>query len=117
MTETQNNQNSEIAVPRKKTRVVHISQDHEVYIARPSKYGNPFSHQGDSIAKFKTASRKESVEKYREWLKTQPELIEDMKKELKGKVLGCFCYPGQRCHGQVIIDMIDPDIPVSKPLF
>jgi hypothetical protein len=46
------------------------------------------------------------LQKYEEWLKTQPELIERMRKELKGKVLGCWCVPNA-CHGDIILKYIN----------
>ena len=74
--------------------VVHCKKSpHDVYIGRPSKWGNPFVVGKDG-------SREEVVEKYEQWLKTQPELVAALP-ELKGKVLGCWCSP-QLCHGDVL---------------
>lgn len=73
-----------------------------VYIGRPSKWGNPFP-----IGKYGT--REEVIEKYREWIKTQPQLLNDIE-ELRGKVLGCFCYP-LPCHGDVLIGLLKDDRP------
>ena len=80
----------------RKTRVVNIAHEepYDVYIGRPSKWGNPFIIGRDG-------TRKEVVEKYRMWLSEHPELIEEAKKELKGKVLGCWCKP-KSCHGDVL---------------
>lgn len=52
------------------------------------------------------SSREEAVNKYREWLLAQPELIERAKKELKGKLLGCWCAP-LACHGDVLVEIVD----------
>ena len=67
----------------------------------PGPWGNPFSHLNGTLAKFKVATRDEAVAKYEEWLLSQPELVEKAKKELKGKILGCWCHP-QSCHGDVL---------------
>ena len=84
------------------TRVVHCKKaDYDVYIGRPSPWGNPFSHKDGTLAQFKVASREEAVQKYEEWIRAQPTLIERAKRELKGRVLGCWCKP-QLCHGDVL---------------
>lgn len=68
-----------------------------VYIGRPSKFGNPFN-----ISTSRT--REEAILMYREWIKTQPEIIESARKELKGKSLVCFCAP-KPCHGDVLMEI------------
>jgi hypothetical protein len=84
--------------------VVHNKRArYDVYIGRPSKWGNPFSHQSGTLAKFKVASREEAISKYREWIKTQPGLIAALP-ELRGKVLGCWCSP-LACHGDVLAEL------------
>ena len=90
-----------------KTKVVnkHHGESFDVYIGRGSKWGNPFSHLDNTKAQFKTATREESVQKYREWIQTQPELLNDLH-ELKGKTLACFCKP-KSCHGDVLAELAD----------
>lgn len=75
--------------------VVHCKKDSfDVYIGRPSKYGNQFKID-------KNHDREAVIELYHDWILTQPELIVEIKNELKGKVLGCWCAP-QRCHGDIL---------------
>jgi len=94
-----------------KTTVVNIKKEEfDVYIGRSnSKYtsiwGNPFSHLEKSAAKFKVSSRKEAVEKYREWILTQPELLNKLE-DLRGKRLGCWCKPLE-CHGDVLVELLE----------
>ena len=77
--------------------VVHCKKaPYDVYICRPSKWGNPFV-----IGKHGT--RDEVIQKYREWLMLQPELLAEVK-TLKGKVLGCYCAPAA-CHGDVLLKL------------
>jgi hypothetical protein len=81
-----------------KTRVVHCKKEpYDVYIGRPSKWGNPFSIGPDG-------TRKEVIEKYRQFILEHPQLIEDID-ELDGKVLGCWCSP-RKCHGDVIVEIL-----------
>ena len=89
-----------------KTHVVHCKKkSYDVYIGRPSKWGNNWSHQQGTPAEFLVATREEAIEKYKEWIMTQPELLADLY-ELKGKVLGCWCKP-KACHGDILVELID----------
>lgn len=82
--------------------VVHCKKEqYDVYIGRPSPFGNPYSHLPNTQARYQVESRKEAITKYEEWLRSQPELMERVKKELKGKILGCWCAP-LICHGDVL---------------
>jgi hypothetical protein len=84
--------------------VVHCKKEaFDVYIGRPSKWGNPFSHKKGTLAKFQVGSIIEAVESYRAWLKMQPELMAALP-ELKGKRLGCWCKPGP-CHGDILAEL------------
>lgn len=89
--------------------VVHCKIDKcDVYIGRPSIWGNPFSHKDGTQAKFKVNTVEEAVEKYRQWLLTQPHLLKQLP-SLKGKVLGCWCKtkknPDALCHGDVLAEL------------
>ena len=106
----------EIEVGQSKTRVVRMKrrkgvvvQDCDVYIGRQqgmggwnlrkSKWHNPFK------VKDYGGSAEKVVELYREYIKTQPELLASIG-ELKGKTLGCWCKPGV-CHGDVLAELAD----------
>jgi hypothetical protein len=79
------------------TRVVHCKkEEYDVYIGRPSKWGNPFVVGKDG-------SREEVIEKYRTYLLQNAELLASLH-ELKGKILGCWCKP-KACHGDVLAEM------------
>ena len=82
--------------------VVHCKKEkYDVYIGRPSPWGNPFSEKKETLARYRTATREEAIQKYEEWLMAQPDVVELVKTELKGKVLGCWCHP-KSCHGDVL---------------
>lgn len=85
-------------------KVVHIKKEpYDVYIGRPSKWGNPFAMEGTSaIERYKV------IEQYREWIKAQPQLMNSLH-ELKGKVLGCWCSP-KPCHGDVLLELANKPI-------
>jgi hypothetical protein len=91
-------------------RVVHCQkEDYDVYIGRPSKWGNPFTHIKDkeTRAEFLVASRKEAVESYENWILNGAgqQLLSDLG-ELRGKVLGCWCTP-KGCHGDVLVKLVN----------
>ncbi len=65
-----------------------------VDIRRPSKWGNPFVIGKDG-------TRAIVIEKYRAWLMTQPELIAEARRVLRGRDLVCCCAP-KACHGDVL---------------
>lgn len=78
-------------------RVVHCKKEaFDVYIGRPSKWGNPYVIGRDG-------SRSEVIEKFRMRLLLNKELCEQLI-ELRGKVLGCWCAPAE-CHGDVLVEL------------
>jgi hypothetical protein len=90
------------------TRVVHCQKEpYDVYIGRPSDWGNPFTHIKDKStrAEFIVRNREEAISKYREWVISQPEMMKRLE-DLRGKTLGCWCKP-KSCHGDVIIELLN----------
>jgi hypothetical protein len=90
-------------------RVVHCKKEaHDVYIGRPSRWGNPFTHlRSDHSAVWVVESREEAIDRYRSDLRKrvrqgEPGLVEALA-ELYGKVLGCWCSP-KPCHGDVLLE-------------
>ena len=82
-----------------KTTVVHCKKEpYDTYIGRPSKWGNPFIVGKDG-------TREEVIQKYREWLLSQDELLASLP-ELKGRRLGCWCAP-KACHGDVLQELVN----------
>lgn len=82
--------------------VVHCKKaKYDVYVGRPSKFGNPFTYKEGTTAPFICATREECIQKFEEWLLAQPELVAAAKAELKGKTLACWCHP-LSCHADVL---------------
>ena len=79
------------------TKVVHCKKEpYDIYIGRPSKWGNPFTIGKDG-------TREEVILKYIDWLEQQPQLLAQIS-ELKGKTLGCWCHP-KPCHGDILAEI------------
>ncbi len=89
-------------------KVVHCKRDkYDVYIGRPSKWGNPFVIGKDG-------TREQVIQKYEQWLRTQPALLAALP-ELKGKVLGCWCSP-KPCHGDVLLRLANQSGSQQSPI-
>ena len=102
-----------------KTYVVHFKKyAHDIYIGRPSKWSNPYTHKDleNTQAKFQVATRHEAINGYVHYL-NESGLIKDLD-ELRGKVLGCWCCKEPSdglektlvCHGQVIAKILNTPI-------
>lgn len=85
-------------------RVVHCKRaPYDVYVGRPSPWGNPYSAK--PTAKTMTelvADRATSVRLFAVALANDRAWQEKVKQELAGKTLGCWCKPGVLCHGHVL---------------
>jgi hypothetical protein len=84
------------------TRVVHVNKhDYDVYIGRPSTFGNPYVLGKDG-------TRAEVIIKYRAWLADKlahDDVFREKVLALKGKRLGCYCVPSL-CHGHVLAEYV-----------
>jgi hypothetical protein len=85
------------------TRVVHCKKEkYDVYIGRPSIFGNPFSIGKDG-------NRKEVIAKFGVYffkrIMTDENFYHSVS-ELKGKILGCWCKP-EDCHGDIIATYLE----------
>jgi hypothetical protein len=78
---------------------VYIGRDMSFYVhgAKGSKWANIFQ-----VKKF---GRDTCLILYEDSIRNTPELMNSLK-ELKGKVLGCWCKP-ESCHGDVLVKLIN----------
>lgn len=90
-----------IRIQRKRTKGWKMPEN-TVSVTRPGKWGNPLklpwvSNKEDAI--------KTLVSEYTKWL-LRGDLkitVDDVKRELKGKNLACWCKPGSPCHADVLL--------------
>lgn len=87
-----------------------------VYVGRPSKWGNPFTHlKKDTQAKFKVKTREEAVENYRQWIEWGGGgYLRKYLEELRGKDLVCWCAP-EPCHADVLLGLANAPRPATRP--
>lgn len=84
------------------TKVVNTKVEKcDIFIGRPSKFGNPFRIGKDG-------TRAEVISKYRSRFYNMilDSNFRQSVNELKGKTLGCFCKP-LPCHGDVIVEYLE----------
>lgn len=84
-------------------KVVHCKKEkYDVYIGRPSIFGNPFGMKKES-------DRTEVIEQFRNYLIAKCAVNQPFREavlDLRGKTLACWCAP-KPCHGDVIIEWLD----------
>lgn len=92
-------------------QIVHVSEEHDVYIGRGSIWGNPYSHKDGTLAKYKVRSRDEAIELYERYITSgDGKFLLDRLEELRGKRLACFCKysgKGKKCHGDILKKIVE----------
>lgn len=68
----------------------------DIYVGRPTKWGNPFPMRGE-------ATRQTVIDRYRDWIQTQPHLMSQLG-ELRGHNLVCWCAP-LPCHADILLEL------------
>lgn len=94
-----------------KSKVVHCKKEkYDVYIGRPTKWGNPYTHiqDGKTLAKYVVEDRNAAVNAYRDYITNGDgkHLLDDLHELKGGKILGCWCKP-QACHGDVLLELLE----------
>lgn len=99
--------------------------ENTVKVDRSTKWGNPFvvhhpngpkQFQKPMKAEVAVASFRSMIEKEGGWFPTplpwpkgkipkQFTTIDDVRRDLRGKNLACWCAPGEPCHADVLLDL------------
>lgn len=88
--------------------VVHCKKEKfDVFVGRGSIWGNPYSHLKNSSAPFLVSSRLVAIREYANWVVTD-EYLAPRIKNLREKVLGCWCDP-EPCHAHVLAMLANDD--------
>jgi hypothetical protein len=94
--------------------------DNTVYVGRPTKWGNPykaggtFEHQTGGKP-WPVYDHRHAVELFRQLLDRTPNLVTEIRDELKGKNIACWCPPGQSCHADLLLKLAN-ERPAPPPL-
>lgn len=81
----------DIEVVNKRT---YTKQPGDIYVGRPSRWGNPFVGEPRIVI----------IEKFRTWIEERPYLIKELA-ALNPKRLVCWCAP-QPCHADVLKELL-----------
>jgi hypothetical protein len=84
-----------IRVQRKRTKGWKMPQN-TIYVGRPSRWGNPY-------LKASNMTQAQKVAAYESWIRTMPILLSDIRRELVGKNLACWCPLDVPCHADVLL--------------
>jgi hypothetical protein len=89
--------------------------ENTVSVCRPSKWGNPFKIGGvaDCVAPseyYVAHTQAEAVRLYREFVTEHPAVVDEIRRELRGKNLACYCKPGTPCHADVLLDLANVSV-------
>jgi hypothetical protein len=77
--------------------------ENTVVVSRPSKWGNPFKPGIDAPDVAGT------VQLFIKYINTHKHFKQQVKEELKGKNLACWCKPGDSCHADVLLRIANAD--------
>lgn len=84
-----------------------------VYVGRPSRWGNPFKaghvkwmyrHSDGAAVQFAPKDAEEAAAFFRE-IVCNEQTVAQIRKELAGKDLACWCPLDQPCHADVLLDL------------
>jgi hypothetical protein len=85
---------------RSRQRGSHLPEG-VVVVTRPTKWGNPHSLD---------LGRAEAVRRYREDLVAGrlAVTVDDVRRELRGRDLACYCPLDEPCHADVLLEVANP---------
>jgi len=82
-----------------------------IYVGRPGKWGNPFAAKD-------VGGRAAAVELYEDWLLNEIEIVpgnlEEIRAELRGKTLACWCPLDQPCHADVLLRIANAEADLTE---
>lgn len=87
-----------MAIPVTSKRGNQTTEQGDVYVGRPTVWGNPYTMPEDG-------TRDEVITLYREWIAEHPELVEQLR-ERRPRRLVCWCAP-QACHADVLAELLE----------
>ena len=72
--------------------------DSAVYVGRPTKWGNPYKPEHFTVPSG-------AVDAFRVLMESEEYNIEMIQRELKGRVLACWCPLDKPCHADVLLEI------------
>ena len=85
--------------------VVNVKHsEFDIYIGRDMP-GYRSEGWGNRFVVGRDGTREEVIEKFRQWVLTQPDYIERVRKVMPGKRIVCWCKP-KDCHGDIFLELL-----------
>lgn len=91
---------SPVRVQRRRTNGWRMPEN-TVYVGRGSEWGNPY--------KVQEYGRQGAVDIYRADITTVRIVVQNIRDELRGKNLACWCRLDQPCHADVLLELANQD--------
>lgn len=95
--------------------------DGAVYVGRPGRWGNPFRvgqpyqfFAGGHLVMGDVRDRAQAVDLFRAWLSDRPDGMPDVRTELAGRDLACWCPLDQPCHADVLLQIANEQAEVRR---
>lgn len=82
-----------------------------VKVDRTTKWGNPFvvckGLGGQKMPDGSTAveTRDDAIRFHREYVNRRPKIVAELRSDLRGKNLACWCKPGDSCHADILLEL------------
>jgi hypothetical protein len=73
-----------------------------VYVGRPTKWGNPYL-PNPKLPRPK--NYQSAVNYFRERIESDPDLLAQLRRDLRGCDLACWCPLDQPCHADVLLEL------------
>ncbi|MDE2020240.1 MAG: DUF4326 domain-containing protein [Patescibacteria group bacterium] len=89
-------------IQRKRTRGWRMPLG-AIYVGRPGKWGNPYTAQDCGTIEAALALYEEKVVEYIG--------LEEIRRELRGKDLACWCKIGSPCHADILLKLANGGTP------
>lgn len=80
-----------------------------VCVTRGGMWGNPFK-VGTAVGTTQIDTNKDAVDCFRIWLEANPigqTVAYAARRVLRGKNLACWCKPGDACHADVLLEIVN----------
>ena len=90
-------------IQRKRTKGWKMPEG-AVYVGRPTKWGNPYKVTPDCTAEEAVSLYRQTIERGPRNLCEFPDCF-DIRAELRGKDLACWCPLDQACHADVLLEI------------
>jgi hypothetical protein len=109
-------------IQRKRTKGWRMPEG-AAYVGRPSAWGNPFK-VGEPFSYVSPthgrrmgviANERHAASEFDVYVRARTDLHEEIRRELGGRDLACWCPPGQACHADSLLRLANPSPSTSTP--